>query len=82
MQNQLQAFLAALSEDASLQASLRAAADLDAAVAIAKDAGFVITADQLVQLQSDLSEHELAAITGGLTTIDHLRNFGTAIFIS
>ena len=81
MQNQLQAFLAALSEDASLQASLRAAADLDAAVAIAKDAGFVITADQLVQLQSDLSEQELAAITGGLTTIDHLRNFGTAIFI-
>ena len=80
MQNQLQAFLAALSEDVSLQVSLRAAADLDAVVAIARDAGFVITVEQITQLQSDLSDSELSAITGGISTIDHLRNFGTAIF--
>lgn len=61
----LNAFQAALADDAALKAAFHAAPDLDTAVAVARDAGFLITGEQLKQLQSDLSDHELAAITGG-----------------
>ena len=64
-QDQLKAFQAALTDDPALQASLHAAPDLHAAVVIARDAGFLITEEQLMQLQSDLSDQELAAIAGG-----------------
>ena len=64
-EEQLKAFLEAVKDDAGLLEQLKAAQDPDAVVAIAKAAGFVITSEQLMQLQSDLSEQELAAITGG-----------------
>ena len=79
-EEQLKAFLEAVEADAGLQEQLKAAQDADAVVAIAKGAGFVIYAEQLMQLASEISEDNLSNITGGLTTIDHLRNFGTAIF--
>ena len=79
-EEQLKAFQEAVKADAGLQEKLKAAADADAVVEIAKTAGFVIYAEQLMQLASEISEDNLSNITGGLTTIDHLRNFGTAIF--
>ena len=79
-EEQLKAFQEAVKADAELQEKLKAAADADAVVEIAKAAGFVISAEQLMQLASEISEDNLSNITGGLTTIDHLRNFGTAIF--
>ena len=79
-EEQLKGFLEAVAADATLQEKLKAAADAEAVVAIAKTAGFVIYAEQLMQLASEISEDNLSNITGGLTTIDHLRNFGTAIF--
>ena len=79
-EEQLKAFQEAVKADAELQEKLKAAADADAVVEIAKTAGFVIYAEQLMQLASEISEDNLSNITGGLTTIDHLRNFGTAIF--
>ena len=42
-EDQLAALLAKLKEDAGLQEKLKGAADLDAALAIAKDAGFDVS---------------------------------------
>jgi predicted ribosomally synthesized peptide with nif11-like leader len=49
---QFSALLAQLQEDSGLMEKLSDAADLDAAVAIAKDAGFDITQDDLKNHQS------------------------------
>ena len=46
-EEQLKAFLEKVKTDASLQEKLKAAADADAVLAIAKDAGFRISADDL-----------------------------------
>ena len=62
---QLKAFLEAVKADAGLQEQLEAAADPDAVVAIAKAAGFVITAEELTRAQAEISEDELAGVTGG-----------------
>ena len=74
---QLKAFLAALEADTGLQAKIKAAvegeidtADETAAVlAIAKEAGFAITAADLLRLEAqnilELSDEELESVTGG-----------------
>jgi predicted ribosomally synthesized peptide with nif11-like leader len=67
-EEQLKAFLEAVKADAGLQEKLRAAADADAAVAIAKEVGFVISADELQQAQAvggELSDEELEGVAGG-----------------
>jgi len=46
-EEQLKSFLAKVKADTSLQEKLKTAADSDAALAIAKDAGLVISADDL-----------------------------------
>ena len=65
---QLKAFLEKVKGDTSLQEKLKAAAaaaDSDAVLAIAKDAGFSISADDLKNAQSELSEEELEGVAGG-----------------
>ena len=62
---QLKAFLKKVKTDTSLQEKLKAAADSDAVLAIAKVAGFMISADDLSKAQSELSEEELEGVTGG-----------------
>ena len=76
-EDQLKAFLAAIEADTGLQAKLKAAvqgeidtADETAAVlAIAKEAGFAITAADLLRKQAqnilELSDAELEGVTGG-----------------
>ena len=64
-QEQLKAFLEAVKADAELQEKLKAAADVDAVVAIASAAGFVITADDLKKAQTEVSEEELEGVAGG-----------------
>ena len=64
-QEQLQAFLEAVKANAELQEKLRAAGDPDAVVAIAKAAGFVISAEELKRAQAEVSEEELEGVTGG-----------------
>ena len=44
---------------------LNAAADTVAAVAIAKETGFVISADELQRAQAEVSEEELEWVVGG-----------------
>ncbi len=60
-EEQLKAFLEKVKDDTSLQEKLKAAADADAALAIAKEAGFAITAEDIQSMQSstDLSDDEL-----------------------
>jgi predicted ribosomally synthesized peptide with nif11-like leader len=72
-EEQLTALLARLKEDAGLQEKLKGAADLDAAVAIAKEAGFDVSKADWVKLQAQqtlsLSDEELEAVSGGTATI-------------
>jgi predicted ribosomally synthesized peptide with nif11-like leader len=64
-EEQLKAFLEAVKADAGLQEKLKTAADVDAVVAIAKTAGFEISAEELKRAQADLSDVELERVAGG-----------------
>ena len=66
-EEQLKAFLEKLKDDSSLQEKLKAASDADAASAIAKEAGFSISADEFTKAQStELSDEELEGVAGGV----------------
>ena len=58
-EEQLKAFLEKVKADTSLQEKLKAASDADALVAIAKEAGFSISTDDLKKAQSEVSDAEL-----------------------
>ena len=64
-EEQLKAFLEKVKSETGLQEKLKAAANLDAVVAIAKGAGFVISADDLKKAQSEISDEELEGAAGG-----------------
>ena len=64
-EEQLKAFLEKVKGDTSLQEKLKAAADVNAVAAIAKEAGFMISADDLTKAQSELSDQELESVAGG-----------------
>ncbi len=67
-EEQLKAFLEKVKTDTSLQEKLKAAADADAALAIAKEAGFVITTEDIQSMKSattELSDDELEGVAGG-----------------
>ena len=74
-EEQLAALLAKLKDDEGLQEKLKGAADIDAVLAIAKEAGFDISnADWLRYLAKktiELSDEELEGVAGGnLYTMD------------
>ena len=62
-EEQLKAFLEKVKVDTSLQEKLKAAANADAVVSIAKEAGFSISADDLKKAQ-ELSKEELEGVAG------------------
>ena len=65
-EEQLKAFLEKVKADTSLQEKLKAASDANAASAIAKEAGFSISADEFTKAQStELSDEELEGVAGG-----------------
>ena len=64
-EEQLKAFMEGVKSDAGLQEKLKTAADADAVVAIAKAAGFVISAEELKKAQAEVSEEELEGVAGG-----------------
>ena len=70
-EEQLAALLAKLKNDGGLQEKLKGAADPDAAVALAKEAGFDINKDDWLKYRLEqpfeLSDYELNAISGGST---------------
>ena len=66
-EEQLKTFLEKVKGDTSLQEKLKGAGDEDAVVAIAKEAGFIITIDEIKQAQSgikELSGSELDVVAG------------------
>ena len=65
-EEQLKAFLEKVKTDTSLQEQLNAATDADAVVEIAKASGFVISADDWNESQSEVSDEELEAAAGGV----------------
>ena len=67
-EEQLKAFLDKVKSDTSLREKLKGSSDVDAVVAIAKSAGFVISADEIKTAQSasqELSDEELEGVAGG-----------------
>tara|TARA_Y100000589_G_C27028657_1_gene578050 strand:+ start:379 stop:639 length:261 start_codon:yes stop_codon:yes gene_type:complete len=64
-EDQLKAFLEKVKVETSLQEKLKVAADSDAVLAIAKEAGFFVSADDLKNAQSELSAEELEVVAGG-----------------
>ena len=69
-EEQLKAFLEKVKADTSLQSKLKAAASPEAAMDIAKAAGFSITAEDIQSMQSqsqsgELSDEELEGAAGG-----------------
>ncbi len=68
-EEQLSALLAKLKEDAGLREKLQGAGDLDAAVAIAQQAGFDVRKADWLKHQArqtlELSDAELEGVTGG-----------------
>ena len=68
-EEQFSALLAKLKDDAGLQEKLKGAADLDAAVAMAKEAGFEVSKADWLKHQAkqtlELSDDELEGVTGG-----------------
>ena len=69
-EEQLSALLAKLKEDAGLQEKLKGAADLDAAAAVAKEAGFDVRKADWLKYQAkqtlEMSEEELETVAGGV----------------
>jgi predicted ribosomally synthesized peptide with nif11-like leader len=72
-EEQLSALLAKLKEDAGLREKLQGAGDLDAAVALAKEAGFDVSKADWLKYQAnqtlELSDEELERVSGGFLTI-------------
>jgi len=66
-EEQLRAFMEAVKADAGLQEKLNAAADADAVVAIAKEVGFLISAEELQRAQAgtEISGEDLEGVVGG-----------------
>ena len=67
-EEQLKAFLEKVKSDTELQEKLKAAASPEAAIEIAKEAGFSINAEDIQSMQSatvELSDKELETAAGG-----------------
>ena len=68
-EEQLAALIAKLKDDEGLQEKLKGASDLDAAVAIAKEAGFDVSKADYLRNQAkqtlELSDEELEGVAGG-----------------
>ena len=67
-EEQLKAFLEKVKADTNIQEKLKAAASPEAAIEIAKEAGFSITAEDIQSMQSapgEVSDAELEGAAGG-----------------
>ena len=76
-EEQLKAFLEKVKGDTSLQEKLKAAADANAVAAIAKEAGFSISADDLTKAQPELSAEELEVVAGGMPSVQGCGGIGS-----
>ena len=69
-EEQLKALLIKFKDDAGLQEKLKGAADLDAVLALAKEAGFDVSKSDWLRDQAkqiiELSDEELEGVSGGI----------------
>ncbi len=67
-EDKFKAFLEAVEADAALQEKVQTEANryADAVVAIAKEAGFGITAEDVKRAQLEISEDDLEGVAGGI----------------
>jgi len=76
-EEQLSALLAKLKDDSGLKEKLKGAADLDAAVAIAQEAGFEVNQEDWLKHQSvqsiELVDEQLEAVVGGKVEQTYLK---------
>ena len=80
-EEQLKAFLEAVKADDGLQENLNAATDVDAAVAIAKEMGFVVSADELQRAHlTELTDEELEGVAGGCSNT-HSKSTGNPFYL-
>ena len=79
-EEQLSALLAKLKDDAELREKLKGAADLDVAVAIAREAGFDVRKADWLKHQAKqtlvLSDEELEGVAGGNRNTEATRGGG------
>ena len=68
-EEQLKASLEAVKADTALQEILKVDSDTDSVVAVAKDTGFVISAEDLKKAQVEISEEELEGVAGGMHSL-------------
>ena len=66
-EEQLKAFIEKVKADTRLKEKLEAAADSDAVLAIAKEAGFSITTEYLNSQVQNLTDDDLEGVAGGGT---------------
>ena len=69
-EEQLKAFLEAVKADTGLQEKLKGVEDADVVAAIAKEAGFVITVEEVTGQGQELSDGELERVAGGANSQD------------
>ena len=85
-EEQLAALLAKLKDDAGLQEKFQGAADLDAVLVIAKDAGFDISKADWLKYQAqqtlELSDEELEGVAGGILGVRGAEEHGIPLICS
>ena len=64
-EEQLKAFWEAIQADTGLQQKLQGVTEPDAVVAIAKEAGFMISTEELERAQAEISDEDLGGVSGG-----------------
>ena len=64
-EEQLKAFWEAIQADAGLQQKLQGVTEPDAVAAIAKEAGFSISAEEIKKAQLELTDEQLDGVAGG-----------------
>ena len=73
-EEQLSALIAKLKKDAGFREKLRGVADLDAAIVLAREAGFEVSKPDWLQHQAkqthELNDDELEGVAGGAGQID------------
>ena len=72
-EEQLNAFLEKVKADTTLQEKLKAASP-EAAIEIAKEAGFAITAEDIQSATVELSDKELEAAAGGAGCLEVMKS--------
>ena len=68
-EEQLKAFMEAVKADAGLQEKLNTAVDADAVVAIAKEVGFLISAEEVQRAQAEIPEDALGGVAAGASYV-------------